>query len=145
MKVLHVGVREVARRARLDPSFLSKVLAGIRSAPSNTRIERLAKALEMSETALFIHAGRIPPSHQALFESPQMLASLERGRMMPPATPVARPSGRDDSRAKARATSSLAARPVESRNAWASARPEKPRAVRGPASGTPSDISDDLL
>ncbi len=128
MKARHLGVREVARRARLDPSFFSKVLAGKRSPPSDDRmLERLALCLEMSPTALYVYAGRIPPACQAVFESPHTLAALEAG-VLPEAwrhhvvahpvarptsslnawaasSPVARPLGRDGSRAKARATS----------------------------------------
>ncbi len=132
MKARHLGVREVARRARLDPSFFSKILAGKRSPPSDDQmLERLARCLEMSPTALYVYAGRIPPACQAVFESPHTLAALEAG-----AVPEAW---------RHRVVARPVTHPVESRNAWAAARSEKPRAGRAHAAGTPSDISDDLL
>lgn len=145
MKAQRLGVREVARRARLDPSFFSKVLAGKRSPPSDDRmLERLAVCLEMSPTALYVYAGRIPPACQAAFESPRSLAALEAGarpeECLHPAQRPAASSKRPAPPEPARHPASPA-RTAVSRNAWDTARPEKPRA----AAGTPPDISDDLL
>ncbi len=154
MKAQHLGVREVARRARLDPSFFSKILAGKRSPPSDDRmLERLAVCLEMSPTALYVYAGRIPPACQAAFETPRSRAARGAGAVPGAWSPaiVARPPA-SESRTNARTASPIVARSVEPRNAWDTTRPVKPRAGAGEASragraasGTPPKISDDLL
>lgn len=82
MRARGLGLRELCRAADVDPSFLSKVLAGKRSPPSEEAVlRRIAAALGMSEPALVVAAGRIPRewsglwSDQALFLSVHGLAS----------------------------------------------------------------------
>ncbi len=98
-----LGLRELCRRARLDPSLLSKVLAGKRNPPTDDEtLERLAQALEFDPIALSVSAGRVPASWRALASDPELLATVSRlaGRAAPrrsaapspAAAPVRRPT-----------------------------------------------------
>ena len=89
-----LGLRELCRRADVDPSFLSKVLAGKRNPPSEDEVlDRLARALEADPVALFVSAGRVPAPWRALAADPDLLARVSAlaGRAAPrrPAAPVA--------------------------------------------------------
>ena len=56
-----LGLRELCRRAELDPSFFSKVLAGKRGPPSDEEpLRRVARALELDPVEVIVAAGRIP-------------------------------------------------------------------------------------
>ncbi|UPT74450.1 MAG: helix-turn-helix domain-containing protein [Elusimicrobiota bacterium] len=69
-----LGLRELCRRARLDPSFLSKVLAGKRNPPAEDEVlRRIADALEADAVALFVAAGRVPDEWRALAGDPELL------------------------------------------------------------------------
>lgn len=62
-----LGLRELCRRARLDPSFLSKVLAGKRNPPNAEDVlRRLAAALEIDPVELVVAAGRLPEKWKAM-------------------------------------------------------------------------------
>lgn len=57
-----MSLRELCRRAGIDPSFLSKVFSGKRNPPcEQAMLEKLAEALDMSEEEIFVSAGKIPP------------------------------------------------------------------------------------
>lgn len=72
-----VSLRKVAKEAGLDPSFLSKVLSGKRSPPSDEKILRkVAKFLEINPVLLIVSTGRIPSELQGLMENPKFLESL---------------------------------------------------------------------
>lgn len=82
------SLRKVARGVGLDPSFLSKVLAGKRSPPSDEKIlKRLAKFLEIDPTLLIISTGKIPSELQPLMEDPLFLKSLSKSGMESSAVP----------------------------------------------------------
>ncbi|MEK7390083.1 MAG: helix-turn-helix transcriptional regulator [Elusimicrobiota bacterium] len=69
-----LGLRELCRRARLDPSFLSKVIAGKRNPPSEEEaLRRLADILEIDPVELQVAAGRIPSEWSALSTNPELL------------------------------------------------------------------------
>ena len=69
-----LGLRELCRRAKLDPSFLSKVLAGKRNPPSEEDVlRRMAAALETDPVELLVSAGRIPSEWNALMDNPSVL------------------------------------------------------------------------
>lgn len=71
-----LGLRELCRQAKLDPSFLSKVLAGKRNPPSEEEVlRRMAVALETDPIELLVSAGRIPSEWNALLSNP---AALQR-------------------------------------------------------------------
>jgi transcriptional regulator with XRE-family HTH domain len=57
---LGLSQRQVAQRAEIDPSFLTRIISGERNPPSDDVIERIARALEMPTLDLFLEAGRIP-------------------------------------------------------------------------------------
>ena len=89
-----LGLRELCRQARLDPSFLSKVLAGKRNPPAEDEVlRRLAAALDADPVELMVAAGRIPAEWKALTTNPDLLrrvnamanSSLPR---RPPSLPV---------------------------------------------------------
>lgn len=82
-----LGLRELCRRAELDPSFVSKVLAGKRNPPSEEEpLRRLAKALELDPVDLIVAAGRIPSEWSALRSDAELLRAvhaLAGGRRTP--------------------------------------------------------------
>lgn len=92
MALRGLGLRELCRRARVDPSFLSKVLAGKRNPPADDEtLERLAAALDSDPVALFVSAGRVPGAWRSLASDPDLLARVNAlaGRAVPrrPAAP----------------------------------------------------------
>lgn len=54
------GLRELAREIDISPTYLSRLENGYEVRPSDEIISRLAETLELSETALYIKAGRLP-------------------------------------------------------------------------------------
>jgi transcriptional regulator with XRE-family HTH domain len=91
-----LGLRELARRGGVDPSLLSKVLAGKRSPPSDEEtLTRLAAALEIDAVELVVSAGRIPSAWSALWSDSALVRAVHRlasGRAE--AAPVRPPSER---------------------------------------------------
>jgi transcriptional regulator with XRE-family HTH domain len=91
-----LGLRELCRRAKLDPSFLSKVLAGKRNPPSEEEVlRRLAEALETDPVELLVAAGRIPSEWSAMLADPgalrrvsALLGSVPRAGFRAPAPAV---------------------------------------------------------
>lgn len=76
-----LSLRQVARDADLDPSFLSKVLAGKRTPPSDEKaLRRLAKVLGIDPDLLIVSTGLIPSELQGVLEDPEILKSLRGGR-----------------------------------------------------------------
>lgn len=72
-----LGLREACRRAGLDPSLVSKVLAGKRNPPSDEEpLRRLAAALEIDAVELIVSAGRIPSDWSALWSDPELVRAV---------------------------------------------------------------------
>jgi transcriptional regulator with XRE-family HTH domain len=59
-----LSLREVARRADISPGYLSRLLSGERSAPSNDAIAQLERVLNIPDHQLFKAAAR--PNDKAL-------------------------------------------------------------------------------
>ena len=91
-----LGLRELCRRAKLDPSLISKVLAGKRSPPwDEGGLRRLAEALELDAAELAVAAGRLPAEWEPLTRDPELLRrvhALVSGTPARRAAPAARPS-----------------------------------------------------
>lgn len=69
-----LGLRELCRRAKLDPSLISKVLAGKRSPPwDEDGLRRLAEVLELDAAQLAVAAGRLPAEWEPLRRDPELL------------------------------------------------------------------------
>ncbi len=82
MKLRGLGLRELCRQAKLDPSFLSKVLMGKRNPPSEEEtLRRIAAILDTDAVELLVAAGRIPsewrspPTNSELLRRVNALAS----------------------------------------------------------------------
>jgi transcriptional regulator with XRE-family HTH domain len=72
-----LGLRELCRRAGLDPSFLSKVLAGKRNPPSEEEpLRRLAEVLGLDPVEVIVAAGRIPTDWSALWSDPELVRTV---------------------------------------------------------------------
>jgi transcriptional regulator with XRE-family HTH domain len=82
-----LGLRELCRRADLDPSYLSKVLSGKRNPPSDEgALRAVAAALELDAVELIVSAGRIPREWNALWTDATLLREvhvLAAGRRRP--------------------------------------------------------------
>lgn len=73
-----LGLRELCRQAKLDPSFLSKVLAGKRNPPAEEDVlRRIAVALETDAVELFVAAGRIPSEWKSLTTNIDLLRRVD--------------------------------------------------------------------
>lgn len=85
-----LGLRELCRQAKLDPSFLSKVLAGKRNPPAEEDVlRRMAAALETDAVELFVAAGRIPSEWNSLTSNPELLRRVDALASSAPRRPVA--------------------------------------------------------
>lgn len=72
-----LGLRELCRRADLDPSFFSKVLAGKRNPPSEEEpLRRVARALELDPVEVIVASGRIPTDWGALWSDADLLRAV---------------------------------------------------------------------
>ena len=73
-----LGLRELCRQAKLDPSFLSKVLTGKRNPPAEDEIlRRMAAVLETDAVKLFVAAGRIPAEWKNLATNSELLRRVD--------------------------------------------------------------------
>ncbi|MDD5304838.1 MAG: helix-turn-helix transcriptional regulator [Elusimicrobia bacterium] len=73
-----LGLRELCRQARLDPSFLSKVLTGKRNPPAEEEVlRRIAAVLETDAVELFVAAGRIPAEWRGLTTNGELLRRVD--------------------------------------------------------------------
>jgi len=89
MKLRGLGLRELCRQAKLDPSFLSKVLTGKRNPPAEEEVlRRMAAVLETDAVTLLVAAGRIPSEWGSLTSNPELLrrvdAMMHSGHAGPP-------------------------------------------------------------
>jgi transcriptional regulator with XRE-family HTH domain len=93
-----LGLRELCRRAELDPSFFSKVLAGKRNPPSQEKaLRRVAAALELDPVEVIVSAGLIPTDWGALWHDSELVRAVHavatggrparRAEAVPPARP----------------------------------------------------------
>ncbi len=74
-----LGLRELARRAGVDASLLSKILAGKRPPPADEdTLARLADALDVERVALIVSAGLIPSAWSALCRDPALVRAVDR-------------------------------------------------------------------
>ncbi|MFI5349421.1 MAG: helix-turn-helix domain-containing protein [Elusimicrobiota bacterium] len=72
-----LGLREFCRRAELDPSFFSKVLAGKRNPPSEeAALRRVAGALELDPVEVIVSAGLIPSDWSALWADSALVRAV---------------------------------------------------------------------
>ncbi len=91
-----LSLRELCRRAEIDPSLLSKVLTGKRPPPGEERVlRRLAEVLSLPPEELVVSAGYIPSEWRGLNDSPELLrtvsAVITSGRKAPLAVKAPRP------------------------------------------------------
>jgi transcriptional regulator with XRE-family HTH domain len=91
MKANNTGIRELARRCDLDASFISKILQGKRSPPSDEKvIIKIAEVLSLDPLLLVIYTGRIPSVLQQALESPSFVKNIISGNIaVPPALEAA--------------------------------------------------------
>lgn len=74
MKTRGLGLRELCRQAKLDPSFMSKVLTGKRNPPAEEDVlRRIAEVLGTDAVELFVAAGRIPSEWRSLTTNSELL------------------------------------------------------------------------
>ncbi len=78
MKRRGLGLRELCRQVRIDPSFFSKVLAGKRNPPAEEEVlRRVATALETDAVELLVAAGRIPSEWSQLMTNRELLRRVD--------------------------------------------------------------------
>ena len=72
-------LRELCRRAEVDPSYLSKVLSGKRPPPTEEKaLKRLARVLRLDPAGLTVAAGRIPTEWDRLSEDAGLFEAVKR-------------------------------------------------------------------
>lgn len=72
-----MSLRELCRRSRMDPSLLSKMLAGKRNPPQDeATLSALARALNEPEDGVFLSVGRLPAAWARLVSDSEL-----RGRV----------------------------------------------------------------
>lgn len=75
LKRNNVSLRCLSRGVGLDPSFLSKVLAGKRNPPMEERsLVKIARYLNCDADTLVLSAGRIPKKYQTARHRQKFLA-----------------------------------------------------------------------
>jgi transcriptional regulator with XRE-family HTH domain len=73
------GLRQIAARIGVEPSYLSKVERGLVPPPSDATIIRLAKAVGLDSDELLGLAGKISPDvHKTILKRPKLMAGLIR-------------------------------------------------------------------
>ncbi len=124
-----MGLRELCRRAELDPSFLSKVLAGKRNPPSEEKaLRRVAGALELDPIEVIVSAGLIPTDWSALWADSELVRAVH----------AVATGGRPARRAE---TGSQPARPAPSARPAREGKPASPAVYVLPSRG----LSEELL
>lgn len=73
-----LSLRELASRANITFSYLSKVETGVLPAPSDTSLENLADALGLDRIDAYLEAGRMPPALVVAFEQGLVSKGLYR-------------------------------------------------------------------
>ncbi len=74
-----ISLRQIALRARMEPSYLSKVERDLVPPPSEATIRRLAAALGENPDLLLAMAGKVSADLQAVIRRrPQLFAQLLR-------------------------------------------------------------------
>lgn len=108
-----MSLRELCRRSRMDPSLLSKMLAGKRNPPQDdATLSALARALNEPEDGVFLSVGRLPSAWARLAVDRELcgrvgeLVAGSAGRSARRSQSSAR--GFQDPRAEARRVVSLA-------------------------------------
>ncbi len=97
-----LGLRELCREAELDPSFLSKVLAGKRNPPSEEEVlRRIAIVLKVDPARLISSAGRIPSEWHRLYHDEYAFERVDRllqgtGAAQAASIPASIPARSDD-------------------------------------------------
>lgn len=72
-----IGLRELSRRSKIDASFLSKILNGERTPPSDLYIKRIAEELELDYFTLLAKAGRVAEELRPYLSKPKMPEMLK--------------------------------------------------------------------
>lgn len=73
------SLRQVARRAGLQPSYLSQVERGIEAPPSEAKIQKLAEVLGLSSDFLLAIANKVPSDiRQIIGRHPDLYCALIR-------------------------------------------------------------------
>lgn len=73
------GLRQVAARVGIEPSYLSKIERGLVSPPSDATIVRLAKSVLTDPDELLALAGRISEDiRRTILKRPKLMARLIR-------------------------------------------------------------------
>jgi len=79
LKRKNISLRALCRLARLDPSFMSKVLAGKRNPPTDTpALTALSAALDCPQEVVFIAVGRLPQAWEKLTRDAALLNQVSR-------------------------------------------------------------------
>ena len=74
-----LGLRQVAVRIGIEPSYLSKIERGLMAPPSEDTIVRLAKALALDPDELLAAAGKVSGDvRRAILQRPKLMAGLVR-------------------------------------------------------------------
>ena len=81
LKAGSLSLRGICRASGIDPSYLSKVLQGKRSPPTDEKaLTRLARILDVDPFILIISTGTIPSAMQSAMERPEFIQRVFAGK-----------------------------------------------------------------
>ncbi|NLO92086.1 MAG: helix-turn-helix transcriptional regulator [Elusimicrobia bacterium] len=88
MRVKNLSLRALCRKAGVDPSLMSKILAGKRNPPDDDAvIDSMARSLELDPVELYVSVDRLPPQWRSVGSNPELFEAvrelLEGGRRAP--------------------------------------------------------------
>ena len=78
-KELGMSQRDVASRARIDFTYLSKIESGTMNPPSEKVIRRLAEILNSDEDELITLAGKVPSDLSNILQDKEIVQMLRAG------------------------------------------------------------------
>jgi len=77
MRGKNISLRALCREAGVDPSLMSKILAGKRNPPEDDAvIDSMARSLDLDPVELYVSVDRLPPQWRSVGSNPSLFAAV---------------------------------------------------------------------